>query len=410
MNDDRGAESWREYNHIELSVRPDAPQVLDRLRAQCPVGRSEKFGGFYILTRYADCVAAATDPRFSSSLQHGPGAGFPHTKARDGTLQIPMINDDGQRHRDFRLPLQKLFSPKFAASQGDRIREICDGLIDRFIEQGRADLADQYSIELPAILICELLDLPADRRREFQGWASDLVANASNDAMQKLVQLTEDLYRLRTESPGQDIPSKILEFSIEGHPITKDEWRGLVLLLILGGLDTTANAGSHIFEMIGQSPELRAFLLEDRSRIATVIKEFVRVISPVSQHSRGVTEDVEVGGHQFHKGDVVLLNWLAANHDPAVFEDPHTFNADRAADRHLGFGHGPHRCLGSYLALVELQVMIEQILDRLPDFELVPGGVTRFPSLNRGISHLQVTFTPGKRRDHGVEEVRDANG
>ncbi|WP_028226332.1 cytochrome P450 [Paraburkholderia ferrariae] len=398
--------SWQTYDHIKLSARADAPQVLSSLREQCPVGRSEEFGGFYVLTRYEDCVAAASDPRFSSSLEHGPGAGFPSMGTLHEMLPIPMINDDGQRHRDFRMPLQKLFSPKFAASMEEKVRNICDDLIDRFIESGTADLSDEFSIELPSVLIGELLDLPPEQRRECQRWASALVASANPEAMDNLVQLTADLYALRSQHPGEDIPSKLLDFSIEGRPITRQEWRGLVLLLILGGLDTTANAGGYVFEMIGQSPDLRRFLLEDRSRIAGVVKEFVRTISPVPQHSRGVKEDVELGGHQFRKGDVVLLSWLAANHDPSAFENPHGFMPERAVDRHLGFGHGPHRCLGSYLALVELKVMIEQVLERLPDFELVPGGVTRYSSLNRGMSHLHVTFTPGQRRRREMEGER----
>ncbi|MDR5804844.1 cytochrome P450 [Caballeronia sp. LZ001] len=396
--------SWRTYDHLKLSASPDAPQVLASLREQCPVGRSEEFGGFYVLTRYEDCVAAALDSRFSSSRAHGPGVGFPNMGTLHEILPVPMINDDGQRHRDFRMPLQKLFSPRFAASMEEKVRGICDDLIDRFIERGTADLSDEFSIELPSVLIGELLDLPREQRRECQRWASALVARADPEAMQNLIRLTEHLYTLRSQHPGEDIPSKMLEFSIEGRPITRQEWRGLVLLLILGGLDTTANAGGYIFELIGQQPDLRQFLLDDRSRIAGVVKEFIRLISPVPQHARGVKEDVELGGQQFRKGDVVLLNWLAANHDPSVFEDPHRFIPERAADRHLGFGHGPHRCLGSYLALVELKVMIEQVLERLPDYQLVPGGVTRFSSLNRGMSHLHVNFTPSQRRQGDMEK------
>jgi len=386
---------WREYDHLEVSALENPGEYLDTLRAENPIGYSDKYGGFYVLTRYADCIAAGKDPRLSSSPDLGPGSGFPF-KHHD-LLRMPMTSDDGQRHRDFRMPLQMLFSPKCASAQTIRVREICNDLIDTFIETGVADLADQYSIELPAVLIAELLDLPHERRRQFQGWASSMVAAGDMEAGKKIADYTEELYHLRKENPGEDIPSKMLSFSIEGRAISKDEWRGLVMLLVLGGLDTTANGGGYAFHMIGKRPELRRYLLEDPSRIQKSLKEFLRIINPVPAHSRGITEDLEIGGHQFRKGDVVQLNWMAANHDPEVFSNPHVFDPDRKVDHHLAFGSGPHRCLGNYLALVEMQIMIEQVLSRIPDYELVEGGTERFGSLNRGMRHLRVTFTPGKR-------------
>ncbi len=386
---------WSSYDHLKVAALEDPVAVLKELRARCPIGHSDKFGGFYVLTRHADCIDAARDPRFSNAIENGPGPGFPFNFHEP--LRMPMITHDGQRHRDFRLQVQMLLSPREATALGPDIRRICNDLIDRFIETGEADLADQFSIELPAILISDLLDIAQERRREFQGWACDLVATGNPDPLFKMIDFTEELYEQRLASRGRDIPSRILEFSIDGRPITKDEWRGLVLLLILGGLDTTANAGGYIFRMIGLRPEIREYLLVDRSRIGRAIPEFVRMVSPVPQHSRGVTEDAEIGGQQFRKGDVVQLNWLAGNFDEEAFPDSETFDPDRRNIHHLGFGHGPHMCVGRHLALVELEVMVDTVLERLPDYQVVPGGTERFPSLNRGMSHMRVTFTPGKR-------------
>ncbi|MBG6119945.1 MULTISPECIES: cytochrome P450 [unclassified Sphingobium] len=394
MNSDVGPR-WADYDHLQMAAMEDPVPMLQTLRATCPVGHSERFGGFYVLTRYADCVAAALDPRLSNSPDKGPGAGFPSSGKRAAALRVPMHSDDGERHRQFRMQMQRIFSPKFARSLLGEVREICDQLIDGFIETGTCDLADGYSIELPAILIARLLDLPNDRRREFQGWASDLVATANPESLQKMVDYTAELYEERRRNPGADVPSQLLSLEVEGRGITADEWRGMVMLLVLGGLDTTANAGGYIFHMLAMDPALRAWLVEDKSRIAPAIPEFLRLISPVPQHSRGVTEDVEIGGHMFRKGDVVQLNWLAANHDPEKYGDPDSFQAERKTSDHLGFGYGPHLCLGRHLALVELEIMIERVLERLPDYALVEGGTERFPSLNRGMSHLRVTFTPG---------------
>ncbi len=387
--------NWSDYDHLEMAAMDDPVPYLAALRAQCPVGHSDRHGGYYVLTRYADCIQGARDIRLSSALENGPGPGFPFD--HNGMIRQPMITDDDPRHRDFRMPLQRIFTPKMARALEGDIRRICDDLIDEFIETGEGDLADQYSIELPAVLISDLLDLPKERRREFQGWAASFVATMDMEAGRKMADYTAELYDLRFAAPGNDVPSQILKFEIDGRPITRDEWRGIVMLVILGGLDTTANAGGYIFNMIGRNPLLRQYLLEDPSRIPGSINEFVRLISPVPQHSRGVAEDVEIGGHCFRKGDVVQLNWLAANHDPEAFPDPDVFKADRKVSHHVGFGHGPHLCLGRHLAIVELEVMIERILLRLPDYQLVKDGTERFSSLNRGMSHMRVTFTPGPK-------------
>lgn len=392
---DQHKPSWADYDHLEVAALEDPVSVLKDLRSQCPVGHSDKFGGFYVFTRYADCVAAARSPALSSRIDLGPGPGFPFSFHEP--IRMGLITDDGERHRELRLQMQSLLSPKESAALGPTIRKICNDLIDAFIETGEADLADQFSIELPAILISDLLDIPQERRREFQGWAAELVATGNPDMLDRMIAFSLELYHLRVANPGEDLPSKLLGMTVEGRALTPDEWRGLVILLVLGGLDTTANAGGYIFRMIGLDPAIRSYLLEDRSRIAKAIPEFVRMICPVPQHSRGVTEDVEIAGYQFHKGDVVQLNWLAGNHDEEAFPDAESFNPDRRIIHHLGFGHGPHMCLGRHLALVELEIMVDTILERLPDYQVVEGGTERFPSLNRGMSHMKVTFTPGKR-------------
>ncbi|MCB2052277.1 MAG: cytochrome P450, partial [Novosphingobium sp.] len=247
----------------------DPVSLLKELRDQTPVGHSKKHGGYYVVTRYEDCVVAARDARLSSDPRDGPGPGFPFSA--DVPLRQPMIMDEGARHSQFRMPLQRMFSPNYAKSLREKIHHICDKLIDEFIETGEADLADQFSIEVPAILIAELLDLPMDRRREFQKWAAEYVATFSPESQLHMTNAVAELYELRTAHPGDDIPSKLLAFEIDGRPISSEEWRGLVMLLILGGLDTTANAGGYIFNMIGQSEEIRAYLTAEKANIAKAV-------------------------------------------------------------------------------------------------------------------------------------------
>ncbi|MGE0383165.1 MAG: cytochrome P450 [Gammaproteobacteria bacterium] len=394
--DPSAASGWDDYDHLAAAAMEDPAPLLTQLRASCPVGHSRRHGGFYVLTRYADCTAAARDPLFSSSTDRGPGPGFPfgHTYP----LPMCMIADDAPRHRDFRRPLQDIFSARSAAAMAPAIRATCQRLIDGFIERGTADLAEGYAAQVPGILTCELLDLPRGDRARFQGWAHEIVATGGDtDAMAQLVQYTDELYDLRRARPGDDIPSLLLGVQVQGQPITRTQWRGTVVLLVLAGLDTVANAGALALHLIGTRDDLRAHLLEDPARIRAALPEILRWTSPVPQHSRGVTAEVEMGGHRFEAGDVVQLNWLAANRDPEQFQAPDSFDVQRAPNRHLAFGHGPHRCLGEALALVELEQIIGAALERIPDFRIVPAGTVRYPSLNRAISHLHVVFTPGRR-------------
>jgi len=384
---------WDDFDHLAVGAMEDPGPLLKELREQCPVGHSQKHGGFWVIADYEGAVAAARATRvFSSSSERGPGAGFPFSYP----IRIPMINDDPPIQRDFRQPLQATFSARSAEAMAPKIREICLELIDDFIESGEADLALDLTMGVPALVIGELLDLPPERRTEFHGWAQDVVATGGDTpSFASLVAFVEELYDARRLAPGGDIPSTMLAWQIAGRPISKEEWLGMVLLLILAGLDTTSNGGALLFDFLGARPDIRAYLLEDRSRIPAVIEEAMRYLAPVPQHSRGLQEDVEISGQHIKAGDVAVIHWLSANRDPGEFPDPDTFVPGRTPNRHLGFGSGPHRCLGLHLARVELREVVDEVLTRLPDYEVVE--TVRYPGLNRGVSSLKVRFPPGKR-------------
>ncbi|GAB3523076.1 cytochrome P450 [Phytohabitans suffuscus] len=393
-----GAEAdWASFNHLQVAAMADPGPLIHDLRGVCPVGHSEQHGGFWVLTDYADVRQAARTPEsFPSSTRLGPGAGFPYSAKFP--IPSPMINDDLGRHRDFRMPLQKKFSPAMAESLEPAIRTIVTDLIDGFIERGSADLASELCVPLPALVTGELLDLPLYGRRELREWAQSIVADGpQTNAYTQLRAFVEELYDIRSADPGEDLPSYLLTLEIEGRAITRTEWVGLVVMLILAGLDTTSNGGALILHYLAEHPQVRGQLAANPESIRGGIEELLRLASPVPQHSRGVAEDCVVGGQQLKKGDVVLLHWMSANRDPAQFPDPDEYVADRSPNPHFAFGFGPHRCLGSFVAKVELRTMVEQVLRRLPDYEVVPDEVVRYTGLNRGMSNLGVRFTPGPR-------------
>lgn len=383
--------AWSDFDHLAAAALPDPHTMLRELRESCPVGRSNRHGGFWTVTTHAAVLDAAMRTDELSSARPGPG--FPVFEGGP-----PLISSDPPLHRDFRVPLQKFLTPKRAEALRPAIRDIVTGLIDGFIERGAADLAGELCIPLPAMVTSELLDFPAEGRERLPAWTASIVAEGpASPVFGDLTAYVEHLYELRSACPGDDITSQALSFTVDGRPITREEWIGLVFLLIIAGLDTTSNGGALMLHYLAEQPDVRAELTAEPEVTKSAVEELLRLVSPVPQHSRGARSACTVAGQQIDQGDVVLLHWLAANRDPAEFPDPDSMIIGRSPNRHVAFGYGAHRCLGSHLAKVELQVLLEEVLGRIPDYEVVEEKVVRYPGLNRGMSELGVRFTPATR-------------
>lgn len=392
-HDPRRPAAWADFDQITAAAMDDPHTMLHQLRATCPMGHSEKYGGQWAIVSHAGVTAAARD---AETFRSGdPGPGFPVF-----ATSMPMIGSDPPRHRDFRLPFQARFSPGSAEAMRPHIRSVITGLINNFIERGSADLAKELCIPLPARIAGELLDLPEGNRAELSQWSARIVAEGpESSAYAQLAGFVSDLYDARVAAPGTDLASMALTCEIAGQPITREDWVLLVLMLILAGMDTTSNGGALMLHYLATHPEARAEIAAHPDQLEPAVEELLRLTSPVPQHARGVGTDTEFLGQHLKSGDVVLLHWMAANRDPAVFPDPDTFDINRKPNRHYAFGFGAHRCLGANLARVELQVLIQEVLRRLPDYEVVPAEVVRYPGLNRGMSGLGARFTPGSREE-----------
>jgi cytochrome P450 len=387
------ARAWADFDQITAAAMDDPHTMLHQLRAACPMGHSEKYGGQWAIVSHAGVTAAARD---AETFRSGsPGPGFPVF-----ATSMPMIGSDPPLHRDFRLPFQARFSPGSAEAMRPHIQSVVTGLINTFIERGSADLAKELCIPLPARIAGELLDLPEGNRAELSQWSARIVAEGpESSAYAQLAGFVSDLYDARLASPGTDLASMALTCEIAGQPITREDWVLLVLMLILAGMDTTSNGGALMLHYLAINPDTRAKIVAHPDQLESAVEELLRLTSPVPQHARGVGTDTEFLGQHLKSGDVVLLHWMAANRDPAVFPDPDTFDINRKPNRHYAFGFGAHRCLGANLARVELQVLIQEVLRRLPDYEVVPAEVVRYPGLNRGMSGLGARFTPGSPED-----------
>jgi cytochrome P450 len=259
-------------------------------------------------------------------------------------------------------------------------------LIDRFANAGRADAAVDYAQHIPVRVIATMLGVPLEDEEIFTGWAVRVIQEgiqnieAATDAVMELITYFTDKLSEREASDPASRPDDVLTFIVEarhdGEPLSPQHQIGTCFLLLLAGIDTTWSAiGSSIWHL-ATHPEDQARLRAEPELMATAVEEFLRYYSPVTM-ARSVTSDAEVRGCPMKAGDKILMAFPAGNRDPEVFADPDTFLIDRANNRHFAFGSGIHRCLGSNLARMELRVAIDELLTRIPTFELAdPDAVT----------------------------------
>jgi cytochrome P450 len=386
------ADPFTGFDHYtSLCLDVDPVPLLRELREHCPVGRTDTRGGSWVLTRYQDVWQAARD---TASFSSAAGVANPS----HGMPPLPPIEWDPPEHALFRGPLIPRFSPSAVAKHEGHARAVVTRLIDEFIETGRADLAEQLTVPLPAIVNTPMLGIPLEDRERFQDWAITLMSSGGQDveAITSCMDYFAELHEVRTHDPGDDIPTLVLNVRIDDEPLDVRQFVLAMVMLMSAGLDTTTNTGSHMLYWLAQHPRERRTLVDDPTLIPAAVEELLRHITPLPSLFRTATRALTLHDQPVAEGDRVQLCWMAANHDPAEFPDPETVRLDRTPNRHLSFGIGPHRCLGSTLARMELRVMLEEALPRLGDYRVTEPPI-RYSAATRGISRLRVTFPPGPR-------------
>jgi cytochrome P450 len=382
----------KDYDHRHVAMLDNHDDVHREMRAKCPVQHSENYGGFWALTRYADVEAATRDTaNFSSQTVTIPFVGNPRPF-------IPIENDPPE-HQKYRGLINVVFRPRRISEMEAQIRDYTNSLIQNFIRQGRADLANDLVFPLTSRVITWFLGIPDEDVQRFSGWALALVT-VGNPEEELALQLEIRDYYLklidpRRETPGDDLASHLLASTLDGRPVRDDEILDIYLTLTGAGGDTTASAGNNIFRLLDAHPDVRERLRTEPEILPTAIEEFLRYITPVYGFGRTATSDTDVAGTEIHKGERIWLSWLSANHDETEFPQPDQLILDRSPNRHLAFSAGVHRCPGAPLARLQLRVLIEEVLRQLPDYRLVdPSTVRISEGIPRIIRSLPVTFTP----------------
>lgn len=394
-----------DFDHTDPALIADPYPVYAALRLHCPVGRGSRFGGFWVLSRYHDVAAAAQDPATFCSSQ---GVSLPKLGS---PFPLVPIEFDPPDHTRYRHLLQPLFTPGAARRLEPDVRALAQELIGRFADRGHADLARDIAAPLPPIVIARMLGLPeADwpwfvemiERLLQTAKAEDLVTNLET-ALDFAGYLLEQL-ESRMKTPRDDMLSQLVAFEIDGKRLTDDELLGMTVLLVIAGYETTVGGIGMMLMNLGLNPGLKQQLVGQPSLIPLAVEEALRVGSPLQSLARTVTKDVEVRGQLFRAGDKVLLMWASANRDDEEFESPDWFVADRAPNRHLTFGAGPHRCLGSHLARLEMRVVLEEILQRIPAYRIDPDQIRMEGGINRLVTALPATW------ERPVSRERTGNG
>lgn len=396
-----------EYNLNELAVNAD-------LRRRCPVAWNTNYGGFWFLSSYDAVSRAARDgdtfahkyePDAPDGIDYQGEMGVPRP---EGHPALGIGEVDGPYHQALRRALTPFVSPGAVQKLRPFMEEQAHRFLDQRIGDGRMDLVLDYASPVPAILTMKLMGLPYDNWHLYASLFHSAMAFPQDSpeyagaiaAAPALMRGVLDFAATRKAQPEDDLTSFLLQFEFEGRRLTDEQLLGIIWNLVAGGVDTTTSQTALTLLHLGTHPDLRRQLIGRPELYRTATEEFLRYFSVNQTLSRTVTRDVDINGQHLRKNDRVVISWLAANHDENEFDRPDEIILDRAPNRHLAFGLGPHRCIGSHLARLMAEVMVRAVLDRIPDYRVDVDNVRQYlgnPSMT-GLAQLPVTFTPGAKR------------
>lgn len=363
--------------------------LFAEMQASGPATHVRTYGGHWMITGYDAVRAALQDWQTFTSEQ-----GVQHPPV--GPDHQPPITVDPPLQQLYRRILSPYFTPAAVATLEPAVRSHVDALIDAVLPLGRCDLSADFAEPLvPLVFFSDVLHVPDDllpgfmaRLLEPGGTPLDHVVAAA-DICRELLAARRDL------PPRGDVVDAVLGASLDGEPLDERDIQGIIEILLLGGTDTTRKVIASALQFLGEHLDVRAELVGNPELVPQAVEELLRLFGSVQTVGRTATRHVVVGAEEIPEHGKVICALAAADRDPAEFPDPERFQLDRRANRHFAFGVGPHRCLGSNLARLEIRVALEGILSRMADYRIEPGW--RFHR-RRGFVHgpetLPVVFAP----------------
>jgi cytochrome P450 len=318
-------------------------------------------------------------------------------------MKILPVTIDPPLQRAFKQLLNAHFTPARVAPWTEPTRQLVNHLIDGFIERGECEFMTDFARPFPGLAFFDqALHAPAADLEEVNHYATMASLPHLPESRECLLKLAGWIGKLveqwRDQGPRGDVVDAVMNAEIEGRPITREEVIGCLQLLVLGGLETTAGVLGAAMLRFCENPGIPALLRAQPELTSKAVEELLRLDGSFICIGRTARHDVQIDGHQVRKGERVIIYWASANRDEAEFPAPDSFDPGRPVNRHVAFGAGPHRCVGSNLARMNLRIAVEEIVRRLHDLKLQPGADVGFHStFNRAPLSVPITFTPGPR-------------
>jgi hypothetical protein len=360
-----------DWDHFDPAWNKNPYPIWDELRAKgCPIASTKRYLGAHAPMSYEAVKAIAYDTKHFSSRR---------VVVRESRIEPPQpappITSDPPAHKPLKQVLLPPFTPEEMTKIEPKARAICNELIDKFIADGRCDAAQQYARHIPTRVIAHMLGVPLSDGDKFIKWIHEILEVGVYDdatsirAGDEMRAYIIEQFKARQVNPTDDLITRIAASKLMGQPMPPELQVGMVMLLLIAGIDTTWSAIGASLWHLAKTPADRDRLVAEPGLMPSAIEEFLRAYAPVTM-AREVAVDTEVMGCPMKKGDMILLSFPAANRDPAMFPDADKVILDRKENRHAAFGLGIHRCVGSNLARMEMKVAIEEWLKRIPRFAL----------------------------------------
>lgn len=402
----------RTYDLYSHAHKANPFPTYARMRADAPICQELGLHGegkIWVITRYADVQAVLLDhKRFVKNWRNtrtpAELAQLQPPSELDNLLSQHMLNMDGADHLRLRTLVNKAFGARIIQQVRGRVQQIADELIAAFPANGETDLIDAYAFPLPIVVIAELLGIPAADRDRFRLWSNAFIAPSLNEAewqateklLREFVAYLGQVFAQRRQAPRDDLISALVQAEEAGDKLSEPELYAMVILLIVAGHETTVNLiGNGVLALL-QNPEQLRQLREQPALMESAVEEFLRYCGPVERATfRFAAEDLELDGQLIRRGDPVLPVLLSANHDETAFAAADQLDLTRTNNRHLGFGHGVHYCVGAPLARLEGQIAIQTLIQRLPHLRLaapVDSLTWTTVPIMRGLKHLPVMW------------------
>jgi cytochrome P450 len=376
-----------DFHHDPALMLDPHTRVLDVISRAPPVFWTPRNGGHWMIIGYDAVFKASRDTEaFSSAVVSAAQMKALIASIPAGAPRIPQprpINIDPPEHGKFRTPLQKAFSPKSALAMKDDIRTLANSLIDAFASRGRCEFMSEFAELLPVQVFLKMFGLPVERQAEYRALVKEHLSDITQDPIRSIMKLRRiaevmrETILERRDNPRDDMLSALWQAGVDGRPTTLEDMDDYAVLLFIAGLDTVVNGLGFAMRHLAQDPALQEALRANPKVIAEASEEMLRRYTftvPV----RRVGRDMEFDGVTMKEGERVMLYLPAADLDPKQFSHSDHYDFNREERAHIAFGGGPHRCLGSHLARVELQTVYEQMLSRLPNFRLDPVKPMKF--------------------------------